>query len=99
MLISMLKPDLSPRLGSAIMEDYLTKLFNLEGKIAALTGAGGYLIGEFRRGLAKAGVKVAILDSRIEKAETVAAEIRDFGGEALGLCVDVRSKGDYQAAL
>jgi NAD(P)-dependent dehydrogenase (short-subunit alcohol dehydrogenase family) len=81
------------------MEDYLTKLFNLEGKIAALTGAGGYLIGEIGRGLAKAGVKVAILDSRIEKAETVAAEIRDFGGEALGLCVDVRSKGDYQAAL
>ncbi|HET6247463.1 MAG TPA: SDR family oxidoreductase [Tepidisphaeraceae bacterium] len=81
------------------MEDYLTKLFNLEGKIAALTGAGGHLIGEIGRGLAKAGVKVAILDSRIEKAETVAAEIRDFGGEALAFCVDVRSKGDYQAAL
>jgi len=81
------------------MEGYLTTLFNLDGKIAALTGAGGHLIGEISRGLAKAGVKVAILDSRIEKAETVAAEIRDFGGEALPLCVDVRSKDDYQAAL
>src|SRR3981081_1934570 len=84
---------------NATMENYLAKLFNLEGKIAALTGAGGHLIGEISRGLAKMGAKVAILDSRIEKAEKVAEEIRDFGGDALPLCVDVRSKDDYQAAL
>ncbi|BDB43015.1 MULTISPECIES: SDR family oxidoreductase [Mycobacterium] len=81
------------------MENYLTNLFNLEDKVAALTGAGGHLIGEISRGLAKAGVKVAILDSRIEKSEAVAAEIRDFGGQALPLRVDVRSKSDFEAAL
>jgi len=39
--------------------DYLTELFGLQGKVASLTGAGGYLVGEISHGLGKAGVKVA----------------------------------------
>ncbi len=48
------------------MTDYLTELFGLEGKVAALMGAGGYLISEMAAAFAKAGVKVAQLDIHLE---------------------------------
>jgi NAD(P)-dependent dehydrogenase (short-subunit alcohol dehydrogenase family) len=78
---------------------YVAELFKVEGKVAALTGAGGHLVGEMSRALARAGMKVAVLDSRLEKAEGVAAEIRDAGGEALPLQVDVRHRVQFERAL
>ena len=78
---------------------YVEELFNLEGRVAALTGAGGHLVGEMSRALGKAGMKVAVLDSRLAKAETVAQEIRDAGGTALPLELDVRHREQYEAAL
>lgn len=79
--------------------DYLAKLFNLEGRVAILTGAGGFLIGELTRGLARAGVKVAVADIRLEKAEKVAEEIRAEGGDAIALELDVRDKAAFEKAL
>lgn len=79
--------------------NYLNELFNLEGKTAALTGAGGFLIGEMARGLARAGVRVAVLDSRMENAERTAGEIRAAGGEAVALELDVRDKAAHERAL
>ena len=81
------------------MADYLTTLFGLQGKVAALTGAGGYLIGEMTLGLARAGVRVAVLDSRIENAERIAAAVRAEGGEALALALDVRHKDQHEQVL
>jgi NAD(P)-dependent dehydrogenase (short-subunit alcohol dehydrogenase family) len=81
------------------MNDFLNKFFALEGKVAALTGAGGHLIGAFSLGLAKAGVRVAVLDVDFRKAEAIAAKIQAEGGEAMPLRVDVTCKGDFQAAL
>src|SRR3989338_7371862 len=81
------------------MADFLTQLFNLNGKVAALSGAGGYLVGEMARALARAGGKVALLDSKLESVEKVAAEIRASGGQALALEVDVRRKEDFERAL
>jgi len=81
------------------MPEYLTTLFGLEGRVAALTGAGGFLIGEMARGLARAGVRVAVLDSRLENAERTVAEIRAEGGEAIALELDVRDKAAHEAAL
>jgi NAD(P)-dependent dehydrogenase (short-subunit alcohol dehydrogenase family) len=78
---------------------YVAELFQVEGKVAALTGAGGHLVGEMSRALARAGMKVAVLDSQLEKAEGVAAEIRDAGGEALPLQVDVRYRVQFERAL
>ncbi len=81
------------------MTDYLKTLFNLEGRVVALTGAGGFLVGEMARGLARAGMRVAVLDVSLDAAQRVADEIRGAGGEALPLAVDVRKKEDYAAAL
>jgi NAD(P)-dependent dehydrogenase (short-subunit alcohol dehydrogenase family) len=78
---------------------YLDELFNLDGRVAALTGAGGHLVGEMARSLARAGMKVAVLDSRLAKAETVAAEIQAAGGTALPLEVDVRHRDQFERAL
>jgi NAD(P)-dependent dehydrogenase (short-subunit alcohol dehydrogenase family) len=51
------------------------------------------------RALARAGMKVAVLDARLPKAEAVAAEIREAGGEALPLQLDVRHRDEFERAL
>jgi NAD(P)-dependent dehydrogenase (short-subunit alcohol dehydrogenase family) len=78
---------------------YIEDLFNVRGKVAALTGAGGHLVGEMARALARAGMTVVVLDVRLAKAELVAGEIRDAGGEAMPLMLDVRHRAEYEAAL
>ena len=65
------------------MPGYLEKLFNLDGKVAALTGAGGFLVGEMARSLGRAGVKVACVDTRLADARKTADSITDSGGDAL----------------
>ncbi len=81
------------------MADYLKKLFNLDGRVVALTGAGGFLVSEISRALSASGVKVALLDSDSEKARAVAAEINAVGGQAMAISTDVTSKESYQEAL
>lgn len=78
---------------------YIEDLFNVRGKVAALTGAGGHLVGEMARALGRAGMTVAVLDVRLAKAEAVAAEIREAGGEAMPLALDVRHRAEFEAAL
>ena len=81
------------------MSNFVNELFGIEGKVAAVTGGGGHVCGEMARGLGKAGCKVAVLDLRPEKAEAVAQEIKDAGGEAIGLGLDATKKEDFQSTL
>lgn len=81
------------------MPSYLEELFNLKGKVAAVTGGGGHLCGEMARAFAKAGMKVQVLDLRLEKAEAVRDEIQAAGGEAIAGVLDVASKEDFRSAL
>jgi NAD(P)-dependent dehydrogenase (short-subunit alcohol dehydrogenase family) len=81
------------------MVDYLTELFGLSGKVAALTGAGGYLLSEMSHGLSKAGVRVALLDKNQEAAEKVAKDVVKNGGQAIAIEIDVTRKNDFQRAL
>jgi NAD(P)-dependent dehydrogenase (short-subunit alcohol dehydrogenase family) len=81
------------------MKNYLEAIFSVQGKVALLTGAGGYLVGEISRSIAKAGMKVVCCDFKLEKAENVAKEITDAGGEAIPIKVDVRNAADFEKAL
>ncbi len=78
---------------------YTDKLFNIQDQVAVVTGAGGYLCSAMAIGLAKAGAKVAVLDLRLEKAQSVADEIIDFGGEAIALAIDVANKKQHEIVL
>ena len=81
------------------MSDFVTQLFDISGRVAAVTGGGGHLCGEMARAFGKAACKVAVLDLRPEKAEAVAQQIRDEGGEAIGVKLDATKKEDFVAAL
>jgi NAD(P)-dependent dehydrogenase (short-subunit alcohol dehydrogenase family) len=63
--------------------------FCLRGRVAAITGAAGELCGCMAAALGEIGVKVALLDINEGKAQAKAAEIREAGGEAMGLACDV----------
>ncbi|MDB0013883.1 SDR family oxidoreductase [Alphaproteobacteria bacterium] len=82
------------------MTSFIDHLFDLKGRVAAVTGGGGYLCGEMARGLAKAGCRVVVMDLRVRKAEAVAEKIRnDIGGEAIGIGFDASDKDAFKAGL
>jgi NAD(P)-dependent dehydrogenase (short-subunit alcohol dehydrogenase family) len=70
-------------------DGYLGSLFRLDGRVAVVTGSTGVLGGAIARGLAAAGARVAVLGRRAERAEQVARDIRDAGGEAVATPADV----------
>lgn len=72
--------------------------FDLSGKTAVVTGGGGVLCSGFSKTLAEAGAKVAVCDLRLEAAEKVAAEIRESGGEAMAVEMNVLDKASVEAA-
>ena len=71
---------------------------DFSGKVAVVTGGSGALCGEFCKALAKAGAKVAVIGSRRETAEKVAAEITADGGEALAVGCNVLDMDSVLAA-
>ena len=82
------------------MNAYLNGLFNLEGKVAVVIGAGGHLCSEMARGFARAGCSVAVLDLRPEKAKAVADELRAASFDrVMSLGLDVAKKQDHIDAL
>ncbi len=82
------------------MNEFVNQLFNIEGKVAVVTGAGGHLCGEMARAFAKAGCAVAVLDLRLEKAEAIANEIKSLGNsKVLPLSIDVAKKEDHEICL
>ncbi len=81
------------------MASFVEELFGISGQVAAVTGGGGHLCGEMARAFGKAGCKVVVLDLREEKAEAVANQIREAGGEAIGVQLDATRKESFEAAL
>ena len=64
-------------------------LFNLDGKVALITGAGSGLGRQFAETLAGAGATVALAARRREKLEETAELVRQRGGNAICLELDV----------
>jgi NAD(P)-dependent dehydrogenase (short-subunit alcohol dehydrogenase family) len=78
--------------------ELLDELFDLQDKVAVVTGGGGVLCGAMCRALGQVGAKVAVLDLFPEAAHRVESEIKAAGGEALAISCDVLDKGSVETA-
>lgn len=77
----------------------LNQLFSLEGKVAAVIGAGGVLAGEMAQALAGAGADIAVVDLNPQNAEARAEQIQAIGRRAIAITANAASKSDLHAAL
>ncbi len=73
-------------------------LFDIQGKVIAITGGAGVLGGALARGLAARGAAVAILDFNEAGAKALAEEIVAEGGKAVAIAVNVLEKQAVQQA-
>jgi NAD(P)-dependent dehydrogenase (short-subunit alcohol dehydrogenase family) len=76
----------------------MKELFDLTGKVAVVTGAGGVLCGTMAKAMAKAGAKVAVLDLLESAAVKVANEIKADKGKAIAVVCDVLDKKSLESA-
>ena len=72
---------------------------DLSGQVALVTGASSGLGSRFARVLAASGAKVAIAARRLDRLEALAAEIREAGGTALPIALDVTDADQLVAAV
>jgi len=88
-------------LGASGLTNAILKRFDLSGKAAAVTGGGGDLCGHMAEALGAMGVKVAVLDISLEKAEARAQSVSRAGGAAEAYRCDIldvgQSRGCYDA--
>jgi NAD(P)-dependent dehydrogenase (short-subunit alcohol dehydrogenase family) len=78
--------------------NYLKKLFDIEGKVAVVTGGGGVLCSTICISLALSGAKVAVLDLFQESAQRVVDQITADGGQAIAVRCDVLDKKSIEDA-
>jgi len=71
----------------------------LQGKAAIVTGAASGIGREIALTFAREGAKVAIADLDIDAANAMAADIRNAGGQALGVAMDVASEEAVDAGV
>ncbi|HUW19125.1 MAG TPA: SDR family oxidoreductase [Sedimentisphaerales bacterium] len=76
----------------------MSELFDLKGRVVAITGAGGILCGAMARALAGAGAKIAVWDLIEEAAARVACEIKSKGGTAIAVKCNVLDKESLEVA-
>ncbi len=76
----------------------LSKLFDVSGKTAVVTGGAGVICAAICHALADSGAKVAILDLNLDAAQGLAAEICGSGGEAIAIACDVLDRPSIEVA-
>ena len=80
--------------------DYVAGLFSLEGQIALVAGASSGIGAAFATALAKAGADVVVGARRLERTETIAAEIAaETGRKTLAVALDVTNGDSVKAAF
>lgn len=73
--------------------------FNLEGKVALVTGASSGLGTRFARALARAGTQVVLASRRTERLKELRAEIEAGGGAAHVVTLDVTDYASIKSAI
>ena len=76
----------------------MKELFDLTGKVIAITGGGGVLCSTMAKALAETGAKIAVWDVIEEAAVKVCDEIKSAGGEAVAVKCDVLDKKSLKGA-
>ncbi len=76
----------------------MDELFDIKGKVIAITGGGGVLCGTMAKALGETGAKIAVLDLIETAAEKVAAEIKSKGGRAVAVKCNVLDKKSLESA-
>lgn len=71
----------------------------LQGKVAIVTGGAQGIGGAISRRYAEEGARVVVADRNGEGASTVASEISDRGGEAIGVTVDVTNREQVESMV
>ena len=72
--------------------------FRLDGRVAIVTGGAGRIGTSLCRGLSEAGARVAVASRDLAKCEALATAIRDEGGEAIGLALDLADEASIATA-
>ncbi|WP_019938967.1 3-hydroxybutyrate dehydrogenase [Bordetella sp. FB-8] len=72
---------------------------NLSGKTAIVTGAASGIGKEIALEFAKAGAAVAIADLNLDGANAVADQIKQAGGKAMGVAMDVTNEDAVNAGI
>ncbi|ROO25387.1 2-dehydro-3-deoxy-D-gluconate 5-dehydrogenase [Salinisphaera orenii MK-B5] len=81
------------------MTDSPNERFDLTGRVALITGAGGGLGAGFAEALAAAGARTVLCARREGPLEAVAERIRAAGGEAAVIPMDVADSGSVAAGF
>ncbi len=76
----------------------MKSIFDVSGKVIAITGGGGILCGTMAKALAEAGAKIAVLDLSEPAANKVADQIRSQGGKAIAVSCNVLDKASIERA-
>lgn len=73
--------------------------FDLNGRVAIVTGGNGGIGLGMARGLAEAGAAVVVAGRNAEKNAVAVAELEALGGKAIGVEVDVAKEASCQAMV
>ena len=76
-----------------------TKLFDLSGRVAVVTGGNGGIGRSLALGCATAGAAVAIVGRNQEKNQQVLGELQEIGNPALALRVDLTQRDQLEPAM
>ncbi len=75
------------------------KHFQLEGKVALITGASSGIGNTVAKGLAKAGATVVVAARREDRLKELVSDIKSTGGKAVRVAMDVGDRASVDAAF